>query len=45
MTLEIFCKEFNAIDDIKVQKKRTKRKTRRQIKINEVCFERKKLFK
>jgi len=37
MTLEILCEEFRLADEIKVQKKRSKRKTRRQIKKNEVC--------
>jgi hypothetical protein len=37
ITLEILCEEFRQVNDVKVQKKRAKRKTRRQIKSNEVC--------
>jgi hypothetical protein len=39
MTIEILCEEFRLADEIKIQKKqqkRTKRKVRRQIKINEI---------
>ncbi len=41
MTLKILCEELCVKDEIKVQKKRSKRKGRRQIKIPEVCFRRK----
>jgi hypothetical protein len=37
-TLEILCEEFRVVDQVKVSKKRTKRKSRRHIKTNEVCF-------
>ena len=36
MTLETLCEEFRQVNDVKAQKKRSKRKTRRQMKSNEV---------
>jgi hypothetical protein len=43
MTLKILCEELCVKDEIKIQKKRSKRKSRRQIKIHEVCFSKKKM--
>ena len=41
MTLDNLCEEFRVADEIKLQKKqqkRAKKKARRQIKTNEVCY-------